>query len=210
MEVTGCAARDDGAAGALRCVRKDGRCGYHRSGQPFTRANLLPEGLCPAAGHALYPATLALLFEAAPENVPETVYCPGTDAWVVFRRVFEPAGIRHRLLNLAKLAVRPFMRAQRYAGALCWEVDAAHGPCPNGHAVGQRFRIDKGGLHVAGNLVLPLGDRPTACPALFHSLFAFRALGRAGRGPSGAGGRFRAVCPDHRVNITLEEAGRGG
>lgn len=204
-EVTGCTARDLRGGTELRCTRKDGRCGYHRPDESFTPANLLPKGLCPSAYHALYPHSLAILFEGSPDRVPMAAYCPGTTPCVVFRRVFEPIGMRHRLLKMLKMLVRPVMRAQLYTASLGWEVADVLGDCPAGHAVGQRFMVDKGGLHVTRRCVLPMGDASTACPALFHNLFTYLPLARVGKGPARRPGRQpRFVCPDHLANITLE------
>lgn len=179
----------------LACTRKDGRCNYHRTGEVFPLARLFPEGLCPAAFHAVYRPSLGLLFGA--RGIGGQVRCPGTAGSVTLHSRFAPLSLKFRALNSIKRLASPWVQGQVHPGRLLWQVDSVEGECAWGLAEGMEFSINLGRVELSRSLLLPLGEPLCACPAL-SAVWYSRACAGSGQ---------RVVCPDCAVNITLESAG---
>ena len=190
----------------FKCVRKDGRCGYHKKGQEYRFSNLTPKGLCPEAYHNLYYASLGILFNAKFEEKQLIVKCPAENNWVVFRAGFEKLNLRFKILNVVKRVLFRLFPGQIYQGRLFWEVIKINGECPRGHLMGLRFYINMGNFQITRNLLFPLGQARGLCPAVFDNFFPYFYMWRMSKTvPCSKGSPSVLIqCPDHKANITFE------
>jgi uncharacterized repeat protein (TIGR04076 family) len=195
----------------IECVNKEGRCGYHTVNQHFRYTELFPAGLCPEAYHNLHCASLGLLFNATFSEKQLVAKCPGTENYVVFKAGFDKLNLRFRLLNLVKYLLYRIYPGQIFRGRLFWTVTEIKGKCPLEHKVGSRFYINLGNLQITQDLLFPLGEPHSICPAVFDNLFPYLQsyrLEKAGSYFGGLGNRIQ--CPDHLANITFKISGPSG
>ncbi len=190
------------------CIKKEGRCNYHKTTQHFRLSDLSPAGMCPEAYHNLHYASLGLLFNA---KVPEKrliIKCPGVENYVVFKAAFSRLNLRFQLLNWVKYFLYRIYPGQIYRGHLYWTVTEVKGQCPLGHSVGAMFYINKGNLQITENWLFPLGEPYSICPAVFDNLFPYlQVLRLEKRFPYSNDSGDKVQCPDHLANITFEVSG---
>ncbi len=192
----------------VESVKKEGRCGYHKTDQQFAFSDLSPAGLCPEAYHNLYLVSLGLLFNADFPDERLIVKCPGEDNYVVFKVGYGKFNLRFRLLNMAKRLLYWMYPGQVYRGRLFWTVEEVKGKCPLGHSAGSRFFINLGNFQITRDLLFPLGEPHSICPAVFDNLFPYLQILRLEKSfPYMESSADRVQCPDHLANITFEVSG---
>ena len=86
---------------SFKCIKKDGRCGYHKINQKFKLSNLTPNNLCPEAYHNLYYISLGLLFNADFSDEKMILKCSSEKNYVVFKADFEKLNLRFRIFNIS-------------------------------------------------------------------------------------------------------------
>ncbi len=189
----------------IDCVNKEGRCSYHTENQHFEFTELFPAKLCPEAYHNLHCISLGLLFNATFSEKQLIAKCPGTENYVVFKAGFDKLNLRFKFLNLVKYLLYRIYPGQIFRGRLFWTVAEVKGKCPLEHKVGSKFYINLGSLQITKDLLFPLGEPHSICPALFDNLFPYMQNYRLEK----TGGYFdssdnRIQCPDHLANVTFK------
>lgn len=189
---------------SMACTRKDARCGYHKQGQCFVFSDITPGGLCPEAYHNIYYISLGLLFNAKFPEKDMLVKCPGEKNFVVFKAGFEKLNQRMRFLNLVKRCLYRFYPGQVYQGHLAWKVSDVKGTCLFGHEINNKFVINSGNFQITKNILFPLGEPHSTCPAMFDQLFPLLfAWKKEMRLPYSREVPDMIHCPDHMANITF-------
>lgn len=165
-------------------------CRYHSKLTEIKR--IAPNNMCIDGFHAIYPYSLALLYDATFTNdlKKDLVYinCPSTEGKVIFevKRILTGNNTTRLLKTFsANIFEMFFYPVDFFSYKIVYTVSQIKGKCPAGYNIGDEFTFN-------------ISDRDELCPASFHSISPYLFLKNKGVffGWEGTDNSSQVSCPD--------------